>query len=71
MGWRCDHGVPQKAPVKVTYQGRPELIVLSVEDYALPRQNPKPAFPRADMQAARLKRIARNRMDAEMAASTP
>lgn len=29
----------RRAPVEVTYHGRPELVVLSVEDYALLRQN--------------------------------
>ena len=55
----------RRAPVEVTYPGRPELVVLSVEDYALLRQNRKLAFARADMPAAKLERIANNRMDAE------
>jgi len=55
----------RRAPVKVTYYGRPELVVLSVEDYALLRQNRKLAFTRADMLPARLERIANNRTDAE------
>lgn len=57
----------RRAPVEVTYHGRPELVVLSVEDYALLRQNRKLAFTRADMPAAKLERIANNRMDAERA----
>lgn len=57
----------RRAPVEVTYHGRPELVVLSVEDYGLLRQNWKLAFTRADMPAARLERIANNRMDAEHA----
>jgi prevent-host-death family protein len=57
----------RRAPVEVTYHGRPELVVLSVEDYALLRQNRKLAFTRADMPVARLERIANNRMDAEHA----
>jgi prevent-host-death family protein len=56
----------RRAPVEVTWHG-PELVVLSVEDYALLRQNRKLAFTRADMPAARLERIANNRMDAEHA----
>jgi prevent-host-death family protein len=57
----------RRAPVEVTYHGRPELVVLSVEDYALLRQNRKVAFTRADMPAAKLERIANNRMNAEHA----
>ena len=57
----------RRAPVEVTYHGRAELVVLSVEDYALLRQNRKLAFTRADMPAARLERIANNRMGAEHA----
>ncbi|MSP03282.1 MAG: type II toxin-antitoxin system prevent-host-death family antitoxin [Acetobacteraceae bacterium] len=57
----------RRAPVEVTYHGRPELVVLSVEDYALLRQNRNVAFTRAEMPAARLERIANNRMDAEHA----
>jgi prevent-host-death family protein len=55
----------RRAPVEVTYHGRPELVVLSVEDYALLRQNRKLAFARADMPAVKLERIANNRMDEE------
>jgi prevent-host-death family protein len=55
----------RRAPVEVTYHGRPELVVLSVEDYALLRQNRKFAMTRAEMSAAKIKRIANNRMDAE------
>ena len=55
------------APVEVTYHGRAELVVLSVEDYALLRQHRKLAFTRSGMPSARLERIADNRMDAEHA----
>jgi hypothetical protein len=48
-------------------QGRPELVVLPVEDYALPQQNRKFAFTRADMPAEKLQRIANSLMDAEHA----
>jgi prevent-host-death family protein len=57
----------RRAPVEVTYHGRPELVILSVEDYALLRQNRKLAYTRADMPATRMERIAKNRMDAEHA----
>ena len=55
----------RRAPVEVTYHGRPELVILSVEDYALLRQNRKLAFTREDMPIAKIERIAANRMDAE------
>jgi prevent-host-death family protein len=57
----------RRAPVEVTYHGRPELVILSVEDYALLRQNRKLAFARTDMPGAKIQRIASNRMDAEHA----
>jgi prevent-host-death family protein len=57
----------RRAPVEVTYHGRPELIVLSVEDYALLRQNRKIAMTRARMPRAKIERIANNRMDVEHA----
>jgi prevent-host-death family protein len=57
----------RRAPVEVTYHGRPELIVLSVEDYALLRQNRKVAMTRSDVAATKIERIANNRMDAEQA----
>jgi prevent-host-death family protein len=57
----------RRAPVEVTYHGRPELIILSVEDYALLRQNRKLAFERAEMPIAKVERIANNKMDAEHA----
>ena len=57
----------RKAPVKVTYHGRPELVVLSVEDYALLRQNRKLAVTRANMPREKIERIANNHMDAAQA----
>jgi prevent-host-death family protein len=57
----------RRAPVEVTYHGRPELVVLSVEDYALLRQNRKLAFTRTDMPIEKIERIAKNRMGAEYA----
>ena len=50
--------------MEVTYHGRPELVVLSVEDYALLRQNRKLAMKRSDMPIGKIERIANNRMDA-------
>ena len=57
----------RRAPVEVTYHGRPELVILSVEDYVLLRQNRKLAFTREDMPRAKTQRIAGNRMGAEHA----
>lgn len=53
----------RRAPVEVTYHGRPELVVMSVEDYALLRQNRKTAYALPDMPVEKLQRIANNRMD--------
>lgn len=53
----------RRAPVEVTYHGRPELVILSVEDYALLRRNRKVSYSLADMPTAMVERIARNRMD--------
>jgi len=55
----------RRAPVEVTYHGRPELVVLSVEDYALLRENRKLAMASADLAPAKLERISRVRMDGE------
>lgn len=57
----------RRAPVEVTHHGRPELVVMSVEDYALLRQNRKIAFTRADMPLELIERIADSRMDPEHA----
>lgn len=57
----------RRAPVEVTYHGRPELVVMSVEDYALLRQNRKIAFTRADMPLELIEQIANSRMDPEHA----
>ena len=53
----------RRAPVEVTYHGRPELVILSVEDYALLRQNRKIAYTFADMPTELIERIANSRMD--------
>jgi prevent-host-death family protein len=52
----------RRAPVEVTYHGRPELVVMSVEDYALLRTNRRLALGRDDMRLAKIERIAANRM---------
>ena len=49
--------------VQVTYQGRPELVILSVEDYELLRQNRKAVYRIGDMPIETTERIAANRMD--------
>ncbi|MGA2125276.1 MAG: type II toxin-antitoxin system prevent-host-death family antitoxin [Xanthobacteraceae bacterium] len=53
----------RRHPVEVTYHGRPELIVMSVEDYALLRQNRKAVYRIDDMPIEKIARIADNRMD--------
>lgn len=58
----------RRAPVEVTYHGRPELVVMSVEDYALLRTNRRLTFLRDDLPDRKLQRIAGNRMSAEHAA---
>ena len=52
----------RRAPVEVTYHGRPELIVMSVEDYALLRTNRKQVIRADEMTSAKLARLAANRM---------
>jgi prevent-host-death family protein len=53
----------RRQPVQVTYHGRPELVVLSVEDYELLRQKRKAVYRIEDMPVDKIKRIARNKMD--------
>jgi prevent-host-death family protein len=53
----------RRHPVQVTYHGRPELVVLSVEDYELLRQNRKIAYTIGDMPIEKLERIAASKMD--------
>ncbi len=53
----------RRHPVEVTYHGRPELIVMSVEDYELLRQNRKTVYRIDDMPIEKIERIAANRMD--------
>ncbi|MCC6775580.1 MAG: type II toxin-antitoxin system prevent-host-death family antitoxin [Hyphomicrobiales bacterium] len=57
----------RRHPVQVTYHGRPELVVMSVEDYELLRQNRKVAYRIDDMPLQKIDRIANNRMDEQHA----
>lgn len=57
----------RRAPVEITYHGRPELVLMSVEDYALLRTNRRTAYLREEMPRAKVERIANNRMSAEHA----
>jgi prevent-host-death family protein len=57
----------RRAPVEVTYHGRSELVVMSIEDYALLRTNRRLAFLREDMPSTKIERIAGNRMSPEHA----
>ncbi|HEY6431105.1 MAG TPA: type II toxin-antitoxin system prevent-host-death family antitoxin, partial [Acetobacteraceae bacterium] len=43
-----------RAPVEVTYAGRPELVVMSVEDYALLRTNRRLPLLHGDMPRSKL-----------------
>jgi prevent-host-death family protein len=53
----------RRHPVEITYHGRPELIVMSVEDYELLRWNRKIVYRVDDMPIEKVERIAANRMD--------
>jgi prevent-host-death family protein len=53
----------RRHPVEVTYHGRPELVVMSVEDYELLRQNRKLAYTIEEMPVEKIERIAANKMD--------
>jgi PHD/YefM family antitoxin component YafN of YafNO toxin-antitoxin module len=53
----------RRQPVQVIYHGRPELVVLSVEDYELLRQNRKAVYRVEDMPIEKIERIAANKMD--------
>jgi len=53
----------RRHPVQVTYHGRPELVVMSVEDYELLRQNRKAVYRIEDMPLEKIERIAANKMD--------
>ena len=53
----------RRHPVEVTYHGRPELIVMSVEHYEILRQHRKTVYRIDDMPIEKIERIAANRMD--------
>jgi prevent-host-death family protein len=53
----------RRQPVRVTYHGRPELVIVSVEDYELLRQNRKAVYRIEDMSIEKIERIAENKMD--------
>ena len=53
----------RRHPVEVTYHGRPELVVMSVEDYELLRQNRRAVYTIDDMPVEKIERIAANKMD--------
>ena len=53
----------RRHPVEVTYHGRPELVVISIEDYELLRQNRKLVYRIEDMSPEKIERIAANGMD--------
>ena len=53
----------RRRPVTVTYHGRPELVILSVEEYELLRSKRKVAYGARDLPAETTARIAKNRMD--------
>jgi prevent-host-death family protein len=52
----------RRHPVEVTYHGRAELVVMSVEDYELLRQNRKLAYRIEEMPVEKIERIAANKM---------
>jgi prevent-host-death family protein len=53
----------RRHPVEVTYHGRPELVVMSVEDYELLRQARRTTYRIEEMPLDKIERIARNRVD--------
>ena len=59
---RVVRAAARQAPVTVTYHGWPELVVMSVADYALLRGGRRSASRRDDMAPAKIDRIAGNRM---------
>ncbi len=60
----------RRAQVEATYHGRAELVILSIQDYALLRQNRKVAVTHAEVPAGKIERIANNRMDTDLDALT-
>jgi len=53
----------RRHPVEVTYHGRAELVVMSLEHYELLRQNRKLTYRIDEMPAERIERIATSKMD--------
>ena len=53
----------RRQPVQVTYHGRPELVVLSVEDYEPLRRKRKAVYRIESMPVEKIERIAHNKMD--------
>jgi prevent-host-death family protein len=53
----------RRGPVEVTYHGRPELVIISVEDYALLRQGRKIPMHISEAPIDMLEAIASARMD--------
>jgi prevent-host-death family protein len=53
----------RRTPVVVTYHGRPELVVMSVEDFETLRRNRRIAYRSDEMPADRLERLATAKMD--------
>ena len=58
----------RRTPVVVTYHGRPELVVMSVEDFETLRRNRQVAYRMDEMPENRLERLADGRMDDRHAA---
>jgi prevent-host-death family protein len=53
----------RRQPVEVTYHGRAELVVMSVEDYEMLRQNRRLPYRIEEMPVEKIARIATNKMD--------
>ena len=53
----------RRRPVTVTYHGRPELVILSVEEYELLRSKRKLAYGAAELPTETAARIADSRME--------
>lgn len=57
----------RREPVEVTHHGRPEFVMVPVEEYALLRDNRRLAFRREEMPQSKLERIASNQVSPEHA----
>ncbi|MBI4920119.1 MAG: type II toxin-antitoxin system Phd/YefM family antitoxin [Devosia nanyangense] len=58
----------RRSPVVVTYHGRAELVVMSVEDYETLRRNRQIPHRLEDLPADKLARLAASKMDERHAA---